>query len=126
MVFFDLPKVLDHGNMVETRLASSLSYVATNTSPASWSGSLGADIVLLVAFGTDDNTAQQQNHDNPAPFYLLIRAPFSADYPITRAETEESRRNLNIYGPGAMEPVQSYRFRIVVFDCCIVVRPVET
>ena len=74
-------------------------------------------LVLMVACGTDDN---------PAPSYLLIRAPFSADYPITRAETEESRKNLSIYGPEAMEPVQSYRFRIVGFDCCTVVRPVET
>ena len=80
----------------------------------------------MVACGTDDNTAQRQNHDNPAPSYLLIRAPFSADYPINRAETEESRKNLSIYGPEAMEPVQSYRFRIVGFDCCTVVRPVET
>ena len=83
-------------------------------------------LVLVVACGNDDFSNQQQNHENPAPAHLLIRAPLSVDYPITLEESAESRKKPNIYGPEAMEPSQSFQYLIVVFDCCVVVRPVET
>ena len=83
-------------------------------------------LVLVVACGNDDFSNQQQNHENPDPAHLLIRAPLSVDYPITLEESAESRKKPNIYGPEAMEPSQSFQYLIVVFDCCVVVRPVET
>ena len=83
-------------------------------------------LVLVVVCDNDDFSNQQQNHENHAPAHLLIRATLSVDYPTTLKESAESSKKPNNYGPEATEPGQSFRYLIVVFDCCVVVRPVET
>ncbi|MBC8282096.1 MAG: hypothetical protein H8E48_15050 [Chloroflexi bacterium] len=85
-------------------------------------------IALTIACGGGSGDAEPPEwaiDAIPAPRHLLMRTPFFADQPIPREEFESIDIEPHIYGPEAMEPGQSFQYAIGVFQCCVVMRPVE-
>ncbi len=44
---------------------------------------------------------------------------------MSREDFESFGIKPSIYGPGAMEPEQSFRYMVSIFRCCLVVHPVD-
>ena len=85
-------------------------------------------VALMIACDGDSGDAKTPEwaiDAVPAPSHLLLRTPFFADQPIPREEFESIDIEPNIYGPEAMEPGQSFRYALGVFQCCVVLRPVD-
>ncbi|MBT97566.1 MAG: hypothetical protein CL902_02935 [Dehalococcoidia bacterium] len=95
-----------------------------------WAGLAVAALVIALTIacggGSDDAKTPDWAIDAvPAPRHLLMRIAFFEDQPIPREEFESKDIEPNIYGPGAMEPGQSFRYAIGAFQCCVVMRPVD-
>ena len=63
--------------------------------------------------------------ENTVPGHLLPRTPFLNDSPISLSEADSRNMEPYVLAPQAMEPGQAFQFAAVVYECCVVTRPVQ-